>query len=66
MINSILNKYKLIFNDPSEIMNLVQNYDPNKFTRIYNKILKDQNFKNIFCEQVNVEKIWLNFFEKKL
>jgi hypothetical protein len=47
-------------------MNLVQNYDPNNFTRIYSKILQDQNFKNIFFEQVNVEKKWLNFFKKKL
>ena len=65
-INSILNKYKLIYNNPSEIMNLVQNYDPNKFNRAYNKILKDQNFKNIFFEPVNIEKKWLIFFKKKL
>lgn len=65
-INSILNKYKLIYNNPSEIMHLVQNYDPNNFTRIYSKILQDQNFKNIFFEPVNVEKKWLNFFKKKL
>ena len=47
-------------------MNLVQNYDPNKFNRAYNKILKDQNFKNIFFEPVNIEKKWLIFFKKKL
>ena len=65
-INSILNKHKLIFNNPSEIMHLVQNYDKNKFNRIYSKILKDQNFRNIFLEPVNIEKKWLNFFKKKL
>jgi putative transferase (TIGR04331 family) len=64
IINSILNKYKLIFDNPSEIIKLLENYDPVKFDNIYSKILKNNNFKNIFFKPINVEKKWTNFFKK--
>lgn len=65
-INFILNKYKLIFDNPVEILKLLDNYDSIKLKETYKKILNDKNFKNIFFDPNFAENKWLKFFKKTL
>jgi putative transferase (TIGR04331 family) len=65
-ISSILIKYKLIFYNPKDIENLLKNYDENKFTNTYSKLIKDKNFNTLFYNPNYAKTEWLKFFSKVL